>query len=93
MIGTYNGVGRDGNPTQGGYSDAIVVDENYVLRIPDAIPLDKAAPLLCAGITTYSPLRHWGAGPGKQRRRHRPRRPRPPRRQARRTRWAPRSPC
>jgi uncharacterized zinc-type alcohol dehydrogenase-like protein len=66
MIGTYNGTGRDGKPTQGGYSDAIVVDENYVLRIPDAIPLDKAAPLLCAGITTYSPLRHWGAGPGKR---------------------------
>jgi alcohol dehydrogenase (NADP+) len=66
MIGTYNGVGRDGHPTQGGYSDAIVVDENYVLRIPDSIPLDKAAPLLCAGITTYSPLRHWGAGPGKR---------------------------
>ncbi len=66
MVGTYNGVGRDGKPTQGGYSDAIVVDENYVLRIPDAIPLDKAAPLLCAGITTYSPLRHWNAGPGKR---------------------------
>jgi uncharacterized zinc-type alcohol dehydrogenase-like protein len=66
MVGTYDGVGRDGKPTQGGYSDAIVVDENYVLRIPEAIPLDKAAPLLCAGITTYSPLRHWGAGPGKR---------------------------
>lgn len=66
MIGTYNGTGRDGKPTQGGYSGAIVVDENYVLRIPDSIPLDKAAPLLCAGITTYSPLRHWGAGPGKR---------------------------
>lgn len=66
MVGTYNGTGRDGKPTQGGYSDAIVVDENYVLRIPDSIPLDKAAPLLCAGITTYSPLRHWGAGPGKR---------------------------
>ena len=66
MVGTYNGVGRDGKATQGGYSDAIVIDENYVLRIPDAIPLDKAAPLLCAGITTYSPLRHWGAGPGKR---------------------------
>ncbi|WP_319457838.1 MULTISPECIES: NAD(P)-dependent alcohol dehydrogenase [unclassified Mycobacterium] len=66
MTGTYNGVGRDGKPTQGGYSDAIVVDANYVLRIPDSIPLDKAAPLLCAGITTYSPLRHWGAGPGKR---------------------------
>ena len=66
MVGTYNGVGRDGQPTQGGYSGAIVVDENYVLSIPDALPLDKAAPLLCAGITTYSPLRHWGAGPGKR---------------------------
>jgi uncharacterized zinc-type alcohol dehydrogenase-like protein len=65
MVGTYNSVGRDGKPTQGGYSTAIVVDENYVLRIPDSIPLDKAAPLLCAGITTYSPLRHWNAGPGK----------------------------
>jgi alcohol dehydrogenase (NADP+) len=64
MVGTYNGVGRDGQPTQGGYSGAIVVDEKYVLNIPDAIPLDKAAPLLCAGITTYSPLHHWHAGPG-----------------------------
>lgn len=66
MTGTYNGIGRDGKPTQGGYSAAIVVDENYVLRIPDSIPLDKAAPLLCAGITLYSPLRHWDAGPGKR---------------------------
>src|SRR6202165_1592627 len=66
MIGTYNAVGKDGTPTYGGYSGAIVVDENYVLRIPDAIPLDAAAPLLCAGITLYSPLRHWNAGPGKQ---------------------------
>lgn len=62
MIGTYNGIGRDGEPTQGGYSAAIVVDENYVLRIPDSIALDAAAPLLCAGITLYSPLRHWNAG-------------------------------
>src|SRR6476619_1688919 len=66
MTGTYNGIERDGQPTQGGYSGSIVVDENYVLTIPDALPLDKAAPLLCAGITTYSPLRHWGAGPGKR---------------------------
>ncbi|OBB61408.1 alcohol dehydrogenase [Mycobacterium sp. 852013-51886_SCH5428379] len=66
MVGTYNGVGRDGQPTQGGYSGAIVVDENYVLRIPDSISLEDAAPLLCAGITTYSPLRHWEAGPGKK---------------------------
>ena len=66
MVGTYNGVGRDGQPTQGGYSGAIVVDENYVLGIPDAMSLDAAAPLLCAGITLYSPLRHWNAGPGKE---------------------------
>jgi alcohol dehydrogenase (NADP+) len=66
MITTYNSVGRDGQPTYGGYSGAIVVDENYVLHIPDALPLDAAAPLLCAGITLYSPLRHWNAGPGKR---------------------------
>ncbi|MBN0974826.1 MULTISPECIES: NAD(P)-dependent alcohol dehydrogenase [unclassified Gordonia (in: high G+C Gram-positive bacteria)] len=65
-VGTYNAVGRDGSPTHGGYSTSIVVDENYVLRIPDGIALDEAAPLLCAGITLYSPLRHWGAGPGKK---------------------------
>jgi alcohol dehydrogenase (NADP+) len=62
MTGTYNAVGRDGQPTYGGYSGAIVVDENYVLRIPDSLPLDAAAPLLCAGITLYSPLRHWNTG-------------------------------
>ncbi len=66
MHGTYNSTERDGSPTYGGYSTAIVVDESYVLRIPDSIPLDKAAPLLCAGITLYSPLRHWNAGPGKK---------------------------
>jgi len=66
MIGTYAGVGRDGQPTQGGYSGAIVVDEDYVLSIPDEIPLDAAAPLLCAGVTTYSPLRHWNVVPGKR---------------------------
>ena len=66
MVGTYNAVDRDGQRTQGGYSGAIVVDENYVLNIPDAIGLDRAAPLLCAGITTYSPLHHWNAGPGKK---------------------------
>ncbi|MBU9764367.1 NAD(P)-dependent alcohol dehydrogenase [Mycobacterium sp. TNTM28] len=65
MHGTYNSTERDGSPTYGGYSGAIVVDENYVLRIPDSIPLDAAAPLLCAGITLFSPLRHWNAGPGK----------------------------
>ena len=66
MVGTYNAVGRDGQPTHGGYSGEIVVDEDYVLRIPDSIALDAAAPLLCAGITLYSPLRHWNAGPGKK---------------------------
>ena len=66
MVLTYNAVGTDGQPTYGGYSGAIVVDENYVLRIPDSIPLDAAAPLLCAGVTVYSPLRHWNAGPGKR---------------------------
>ncbi|MGW3134776.1 NAD(P)-dependent alcohol dehydrogenase [Streptomyces sp. NPDC001139] len=65
-VGTYNAVGKDGEPTYGGYSEKIVVDENYVVRIPDALSLDVAAPLLCAGITTYSPLRHWNAGPGKK---------------------------
>jgi alcohol dehydrogenase (NADP+) len=61
--GTYNAIDRDGTVTQGGYSQAIVVDENFVVRIPESLPLDKAAPLLCAGITLFSPLRHWKAGP------------------------------
>ncbi|CAN5711463.1 NAD(P)-dependent alcohol dehydrogenase [soil metagenome] len=65
-IFTYGAVGKDGLTTYGGYSDQIVVDENYVVTIPDSIPLDVAAPLLCAGITMYSPLRHWNAGPGTQ---------------------------
>ncbi|MBM9548409.1 NAD(P)-dependent alcohol dehydrogenase [Leptospira sp. 201903074] len=64
---TYGSMERDGSAvTQGGYSDVIVVNEDFVLRIPDSLPLDKAAPLLCAGITTYSPLNHWNAGPGKK---------------------------
>ncbi len=63
---TYNGKDHEGQPTYGGYSDKIVVDENYVLRIPENLPLDGAAPLLCAGITLYSPLKHWNAGPGKK---------------------------
>ncbi|MCM2322834.1 MAG: NAD(P)-dependent alcohol dehydrogenase [Oligoflexia bacterium] len=67
MVGTYNSRERGHKtPTYGGYSTRIVVDERYVLRIPPNLPLDRAAPLLCAGITTYSPLRHWGAGPGKK---------------------------
>jgi uncharacterized zinc-type alcohol dehydrogenase-like protein len=65
-IGTYNAIGKDGLPTAGGYSSHIIVDEAFVLRIPDALDLDVAAPLLCAGITLYSPLRHWAAGPGKK---------------------------
>ncbi|NNC16145.1 NAD(P)-dependent alcohol dehydrogenase [Corallococcus exiguus] len=66
MVGTYGATGRDGQLTQGGYSTHIVVTEDFVLKIPEGIPLDAAAPLLCAGITTYSPLRRWGAGPGKK---------------------------
>ncbi|MGZ4662793.1 MULTISPECIES: NAD(P)-dependent alcohol dehydrogenase [unclassified Pseudarthrobacter] len=64
-IGTYGAVDRDGTITQGGYSTHVVVTEDFVVTIPEGIDLDVAAPLLCAGITTYSPLRHWGAGPGK----------------------------
>ena len=64
---TYNG--RDkllGGVTYGGYSDSIVVDENFVLRVPGQLNSAGAAPLLCAGITTYSPLRHWNAGKGQK---------------------------
>ncbi|GIM91156.1 dehydrogenase [Paractinoplanes toevensis] len=64
--GTYTAVDRDGTITQGGYSTHIVVDEDFVLRVPESIPYEKAAPLLCAGITTYSPLSHWKAGPGSK---------------------------
>jgi alcohol dehydrogenase (NADP+) len=65
-VGTYNAIGTDGRPTDGGYSSQIVVDQDFVVGIPEGIELDVAAPLLCAGITMYSPLKHWGAGPGKQ---------------------------
>ena len=65
-VPTYNGLGLDGEPTYGGYSRAVVVKDAFVCAIPEGIGLDVAAPLLCAGITTYSPLRHWGAGPGKK---------------------------
>ena len=65
-VGTYNATGKDGRPTEGGYSTHIVVDQDFVLGIPEGISLDAAAPLLCAGITLYSPLKHWGAGPGKR---------------------------
>jgi uncharacterized zinc-type alcohol dehydrogenase-like protein len=63
---TYGSIDSGGNGTQGGYATQIVVKDDFVLRIPDEISLDAAAPLLCAGITTYSPLRRWGAGPGKR---------------------------
>ncbi len=64
---TYNSLEKDGKtPTQGGYSDVIVVDENYVLKIPDNISLEHGAPLLCAGITLYSPLKNWQAGKNKK---------------------------
>jgi len=64
--GTYTAVDRDGTITQGGYSTHIVVVEDFVLKVPESIPFEAAAPLLCAGITTYSPLSHWNAGPGKR---------------------------
>ncbi|WP_418907490.1 NAD(P)-dependent alcohol dehydrogenase [Glutamicibacter endophyticus] len=64
MVGTYGATDRDGTITQGGYSTHVVVTEDFVLTIPEGIDLDVAAPLLCAGITTFSPLRHWSAGPG-----------------------------
>ncbi|MFJ5529779.1 NAD(P)-dependent alcohol dehydrogenase [Streptomyces sp. NPDC093261] len=66
MVGTYNALDKNGEPTYGGYSEKIVVDEKYTVRIPDGLSLDVAAPLLCAGITTFSPLRHWNAGPGRK---------------------------
>ncbi|MGL5743159.1 MAG: NAD(P)-dependent alcohol dehydrogenase [Legionella sp.] len=67
MTLTYNCLERDGSTlAQGGYSTQIVVDENYVLKIPANLPMDATSPLLCAGITLYSPLRHWQAGPGKR---------------------------
>lgn len=61
---TYNSMGRDGQPTYGGYSSAIVVREEFVLSVSEKLPLAATAPLLCAGITTYSPLRHWKVGKG-----------------------------
>ena len=63
---TYNSIGRDGQVTLGGYSERIVVDEAYAVRIPAGMALETVAPRMCAGITMYSPLRHWGAGPGRR---------------------------
>ena len=67
FVGTYLGVETEtGKPTNGGYSDKIVVKESFVLKIPEGMDPAGAAPLLCAGITTYSPLRHWKVGPGQR---------------------------
>ena len=67
MTGTFNSKdGQDGSITRGGYSDKIVCREEFVLKVPEALPLDAAAPLLCAGITSYSPLRQWNIGPGSK---------------------------
>jgi uncharacterized zinc-type alcohol dehydrogenase-like protein len=65
LVWTYNSR-QDGGITYGGYSTHIVVRESFVVRIPDGLPLEATAPLLCAGVTLYSPLRHWNAGPGKR---------------------------
>jgi uncharacterized zinc-type alcohol dehydrogenase-like protein len=64
--GTYNTKDADGNIVFGGYSDKFVIDERYAVTLSDAVDLAGTAPLLCAGITLYSPLKHWGAGPGKR---------------------------
>ncbi|MFM9095342.1 MAG: NAD(P)-dependent alcohol dehydrogenase [Actinomycetes bacterium] len=67
MTGTYNGYERDGKTiAQGGYSTAIVVHEDYVLKLPENLDMAGIAPLLCAGITLYSPLKHWQTDPGKK---------------------------
>jgi uncharacterized zinc-type alcohol dehydrogenase-like protein len=67
FTGTYGGVEKEtGQPTRGGYSERIVVDEDFVLRVPAGMDPAAAAPLLCAGITTWSPLRHWQVGPGQK---------------------------
>ena len=89
-VQTYNGRYYDGEPTYGGYSRQIVVKDRFVVRIPDSLELQDAAPLLCAGITTYVPLKHWKAGPGNQSRGRRHGRPRPCRACSSRPRWAPR---
>jgi len=64
MVGTYNDRDRQGNLTFGGYSNHIVIDEAYALTLPANLDPAAASPLLCAGITTYSPLKHWNVGPG-----------------------------
>jgi uncharacterized zinc-type alcohol dehydrogenase-like protein len=67
MTGTYNGFERDGKTVaMGGYSNRFVINEDYAVHIPANLPLDGVAPLLCAGITLYSPIKHWNVGPGKK---------------------------
>jgi len=67
MTGTYNQLERDGKtPAMGGYSNIMVINEDYAVSIPENLPLDGVAPLLCAGITLYSPIKHWKAAPGKK---------------------------
>lgn len=67
MTGTYNGLERDGKTAaMGGYANNFVVNEDYAVKIPDNLPLEGVAPLLCAGITLYSPIKHWNVGPGMQ---------------------------
>ncbi len=66
MTGTYNSMGKDGQPTYGGYSTQIVVDEKYSLHVSEKLDIKGVAPLLCAGITTYSPLRHWKVSKGQK---------------------------
>jgi uncharacterized zinc-type alcohol dehydrogenase-like protein len=73
MTGTYNGDKKHGNvlgnqttKTQGGYSESHTVHEHFVLKIPDNLPVDKAAPIMCAGITLYSPINHWGGFKGNK---------------------------
>ena len=67
MTGTYNQLERDGKtPAMGGYSNVMVINEDYAVSIPENLPLDGVAPLLCAGITLYSPIKHWNTGPGKK---------------------------
>ena len=67
MTGTYNQLERDGKtPAMGGYSNRFVVNEDYAVHIPANLPLEGVAPLLCAGITLYSPIKHWKVGPGKK---------------------------
>lgn len=65
-VGTYNSTDVDGTITQGGYAEKVVVNQDFVLRIPDALDFDVAAPLLCAGITTYSPLARWDVKEGQK---------------------------